>query len=235
METVDEIVPAVISQFKALSETEQEAVDAEGLILYVKDKFHLDLSPVKEKVVSMPKPELEDMFKQGLLKVYEDREKHFDIQQFRQMEKMVLLHTIDVKWKEHLYAMDQLKEGIGLRSFAQRDPVVEYKREGFSMFQIMHETIQREVVETIYRVEPVSHETRMKSVFSAIPQKLIHNEFSSLANAAPAQNPPGLSAPGGPPRKEAPLQPIHNEGPKIGRNEPCPCGSGKKYKKCHGQ
>ena len=122
---------------------------------------------------------------------------------------MVLLSLIDNKWREHLYEMDYLQEGIGLRAYGQRDPLVEYQREAFDMFQEMKDAIQDEFVRYIYRVELV----RQDEPARPRPQRvqLSHDDG-------------GGSAGGG----------AQTSGDKIPRNAPCPCGSGKKYKKCHG-
>ena len=137
------------------------------------------------------------------------KEKDIGPEHLRQMERMLLLQTIDAKWKDHLYAMDQLKEGIGLRSFAQREPIIEYKREGFEMFQTMYDSIHQEVTEMIFKIQRVDPSARMRSVFGSVPQKLVHDEISSLSGQRPpipsvmpgARNIPGsASASGGQPR-----------------------------------
>jgi preprotein translocase subunit SecA len=149
------------------------------------------------------------------------------------LERILLLHTIDAKWKDHLNAMDQLKEGIGLRAYGQRDPIIEYKKEGFAMFQMMFESINREIAETIFRVQPPSPgRERPRGVFSSLPKRLVHNEFSSLDRQGPAVADRG-EVPGS--QKASQAQPYQNPETKVGRNDPCPCGSGKKYKKCCGQ
>ena len=116
---------------------------------------------------------------------------------------------------------------------------IDLKREGFSMFEAMYDSINQEVAETIFRVQPIRDQTRPRGVFSSLPQKLVHNEFSSLSGPGAALPPPSGSMMPPPPAPEgerpAARQPIQKEGPKVGRNDPCPCGSGKKYKKCHGQ
>jgi len=130
--------------------------------------------------------------------------------------------------------MDQLKEGIGLRSFAQRDPLIEYKKEGFQMFQMMYSSISQEVAETIFKIQPASPSHRLKGVFSSLPKNMIHNQTSGLADPKQADTPahqPGQSSP----QEQASSQPVRNDLEKVGRNDPCPCGSGKKYKKCCGQ
>src|SRR5215218_9960432 len=126
---------------------------------------------------------------------------------FEEAERRTLLSVVDSRWREHLYEMDYLREGIGWRGLSQRDPLVEYKREGFDIFQEMERGLKADYVTYIYRVENI---------------KLREEEMQQLSYSGgeePNQRPKG-------PRKTA---------TKIGRNEPCPCGSGKKYKKCHGQ
>src|SRR5208283_3377789 len=150
----------------------------------------------------------------------------------RRMERMILLHVIDTKWKEHLYSMDQVKDGISLRALGQRDPLVEYKKEGFAMFKAMYGSINHDVAAMIFRLEAMPQDLRPRSVFSAIPQQAVHQEFQ-----------------GGMPKSVSPQQAVLEEtqapqqhvaaaavrtGNKVGRNDPCPCGSGKKYKKCCG-
>jgi preprotein translocase subunit SecA len=138
-----------------------------------------------------------------------------------------MLQVVDVQWKDHLLAMDHLKEGIGLRGYGQRDPLVEYKREGFELFDAMVDRIKEQTVQYLFRLQPTISE--------------VATEVSAEA-ATPSGD--GRTAPRV--RKEAPrpaarqsLKPsvpaaVTAKASKIGRNEPCPCGSGKKYKKCCG-
>ena len=164
-----------------------------------------------------------------------------------QLERTVLLSIMDAKWKDHLYMMDALREGIGLRAYGQRDPVVEYQREGYRMFQDMIESIKLESLTMLLRVQPVAEARPVTTVFAHIPQQAVHPEASSqfaerfsapAPSAAPSPvdailGPSARPAAGAPPRSAAP--PPQAAGPKVGRNEPCPCGSGRKYKKCHGK
>ena len=150
-----------------------------------------------------------------------------------------MLRYVDLAWKDHLLALDHLKEGIGLRGYGQRDPLQEYKRESYELFQALKERVEDTVVKTLFRMEPVSEqqleEERLRRERSAPAQRLVFSAPQGLSGrqrrrrdlpAAPADLP---ADPGRPP---AP-QPIRVED-KTGRNDPCPCGSGKKYKKCHG-
>ncbi len=224
-----------------------EAVfNPEGLRVYLKTKFNYDFNFDEEKLKQMNQEEIGELILKDLLVLYEAKEKEFEPGQLRHLERMVLLHTIDSKWKDHLYAMDQLKEGVGLRGYGQRDPLLEYKREGFEMFQMMYESINREVVEIIFRIQPASAgmARRLKGVFSSLPQRMIHDEVSGLrAVQPPSGRVPSGQGPRAPTQESpSPLEqektssaPYQKSGPRVGRNDSCPCGSGKKYKKCCGK
>ncbi len=241
LESIEQLSAGVVAGH--VVSTEETGFDVEGLDVYLKTKFHYDLGGQKSALAGMTREQVKAVVTDGLLALYETKEKDIGAEQLRQMERMLLLQTLDTKWKDHLYAMDQLKEGIGLRSFGQRDPIIEYKREGFAMFQMMYDSIHQEVTEMLFRVQKVDPSLRMRSVFGSVPQKLVHDEVSSLsarqAGLSGARPPAPFAMPTGPdvpdeqPRPSAP-SPVHNTEPKVGRNDPCPCGSGKKYKKCCG-
>ena len=139
-------------------------------------------------------------------------------------EKYLLLQVIDQQWKDHLLNVDHLKEGIGLRGYGQRDPLIEYKKESFEIFQEMMERIQDRVVKYLWKIDVVVE--REEEAMSAPRAPRVQRSLPQ----APRQQPmffsgsPGASAP----------QTVKNREAKVGRNDPCPCGSGKKYKKCHG-
>ncbi len=150
----------------------------------------------------------------------------------RYLERTVLLSVMDAKWKDHLYMMDALREGIHLRAYGQRDPIVEYQREAYAMFQDMIASIKGESLSLLLRVQPVT-EARPGSVFARTPVTEVHPDAAEAARFAPqpADEPVAVSAPA--PSGPAPQPVAQHAGSKVGRNEPCPCGSGKKYKKCH--
>jgi preprotein translocase subunit SecA len=126
--------------------------------------------------------------------------------------------------------MDSLREGIGLRAYGQRDPLIEYKREAFEMFGQMISAIEEDAVQTIFKLESVKPE-RFQGVFSSLPKELSHPELALF----PASTLPESSAQlGASPQKQA-VKPLSVHQPKVGRNDPCPCGSSKKYKKCCGE
>jgi len=148
----------------------------------------------------------------------------------RNLERMVFLQIIDSKWKDHLYAMDSLREGIGLRAYGQKDPLIEYKREAFGMFGQMISAIEEDAVQTIYKLEAAKPE-RFQGVFSSLPKELNHPELANFTETAALEE---NSAPGIVPQNQSAKQaPAHQH--KVGRNDPCPCGSNKKYKKCCGK
>jgi len=150
------------------------------------------------------------------------------------LEKIILLQTIDSKWKDHLYSMDILREGIGLRAYGQKDPLVEYQHEGFDMFEEMTYRIKEEALEYILKVRPFIEE-KIQGIFEALPQEFSHPEFSRPTPHQPTyQDSYGedvtLTQPQ-PPK----VTTYQRTSQKVGRNDPCPCGSGKKYKKCCGK
>ncbi|MDP2653709.1 MAG: preprotein translocase subunit SecA [Candidatus Omnitrophota bacterium] len=225
---------AAVSQH-IFSDDKPEEWDIEGLEAALKTRFNLDISAHREAMrTSMTRPEIEDLVMKGMLGRYEAKEQEIPPEHLRRLERIILLNNIDAKWKEHLYAMDQLKEGVGLRAYGQRDPLIEYKREGYKMFQEMYESVNQEVVETLFKIQAVARDQeRPRNVFASMPWKFVHKDYTSLGSSAPAPS-AGPQMPDMSPKPVASPQPIHKSGPKVGRNDPCPCGSGKKYKKCCG-
>jgi len=149
-------------------------------------------------------------------RLYEEREVAFTAPVMRQIEKIVMLQTLDSLWKDHLLAMDHLKEGIGLRGYGQRNPLVEYQKEGFEMFEAMMRVMQQDVVEKVFSVQ-VRREQDVEQIEQQQqrPQKVVMSHGSETVNAETTTT--------------------KREADKVGRNAPCPCGSGKKYKRCHGK
>jgi len=232
LDGINDFVAGKVQQFLS-SETGEANWDAEGLILLLKTNFGLDISSKREEFSTMSQEQIKDFVLNALLEMYEQKEKAIGTEQIRYLERMIILQNIDTKWKDHLYAMDQLKEGINLRAYGQRDPLVEYQREAFNMFQAMHASIYEEVVETVFKVQAVNEKEKPRGVFSSIPQQFVHNEFTSLSQVA-SQFAPGSGEGAGDKEQASAPDPYHKPTAKVGRNDPCPCGSGKKYKKCCG-
>ena len=161
----------------------------------------------------------------------------------RLVEKEVMLKQLDLHWKEHLAAMDYLRQGIGLRGYAQKNPKQEYKREAFEMFGEMLDQVKHDTISILSRVRVQSEEdiARMEAERRrARGMQFKHDEPPQLGNSPQTPPPPGPRA--APPAQQGqPLPPQEQQAPfvrgerKVGRNEPCPCGSGKKFKRCHGR
>ncbi len=205
-------------------------------VLELSNKFSIDLKQVASRLDGLNAEELKHELEIILTQAYDAKEAQLGVDIIRRMERMVLLHVIDTKWKEHLHAMDQLKDGISLRAFGQRDPLVEYKKEGFSLFKAMYEAIYADVAGMMFRLQTPEEQERHRSVFADLPQQEIHQEFISNMQAQ-AGGVPGQMPEQSRPQVQAAPRPSVSvpSGPKAGRNDPCPCGSGKKYKKCCGQ
>ncbi len=155
---------------------------------------------------------LAELIFEAASKVYGERESAIGTEQFRQLERVVMLQTVDNLWKDHLLSMDHLKEGIGLRGYAQQNPLIVYKKEGYEMFQDMIDRIQEETLGILYRIQ-IAEPQRIDELGKPRQQQMV---FSG----------------GGDSEKKKPQT---RSGGKVGRNAPCPCGSGKKYKKCCGR
>ena len=186
---------------------------------------------------------------------YAEKEQLLGPELMHRIERDIMLQIVDGQWKDHLYSLDHLKEGIGLRGYGQRDPLVEYKRESFTLFQDMKARVDEEMVRALWWLRPVIGEdgapaTPVRRPPPRRPTPLILNDPSAPApspfagrgpGTAVAEPPPGDSNPFGPSKPKPArvggddsIRTVKREEPKVGRNDPCPCGSGKKYKKCHG-
>jgi preprotein translocase subunit SecA len=163
-----------------------------------------------------------------------------EVQILRRVERDVMLQIVDQQWKDHLYSLDHLKEGIGLRGYGQRDPLVEYKKESFALFQDMKSRIEEEIVRYLFWLRPVLEDAAAPRMPQRRPAQMTMSKpaADSAAGPRPAAAPPEFG--GGTPRPartggDDVIKTVRRDEPKVGRNDPCPCGSGKKYKKCHGQ
>ena len=161
----------------------------------------------------------------------------------QRVERDIMLQIVDAQWKDHLYSLDHLKEGIGLRGYGQRDPLVEYKKESFALFQDMKARIDEETVQYLFWLKPVASEDPAAGVRRPASRRAAPLTLSAPSGDAGffGRTPAGSAAAGGeaprPPRTggdDAAVKTVRRDEPKVGRNDPCPCGSGKKYKKCHG-
>ena len=226
---VERIIGAIVDQYIKEDAVEIKDEDFTGIIEGVQQKFGLllDQNSLKENKKSNIK---EDLLR-AVMSAYEEKEKSVGPDIMRDMERMVFLQMIDGKWKDHLYAMDKLREGIGLRAYGHRDPLIEYKNEAFTGFSEMIAGIEEEALELIFKLQPAKP-ARFKGVFDSGSQEMIHPEAGRPSNPRQEEAPENTAFPADSPQKKN--APIRKTDSHVGRNDPCPCGSGKKYKKCCG-
>ena len=185
--------------------------------------------------------EMHDALWSSVRSRYDERTSALDGDLLRRVERDLMLQVVDSQWKDHLYGLDHLKEGIGLRGYGQRNPLVEYKRESFTMFQAMKERIDEETLRYLWRLRPVVQDgdARRARQPPAAARPATPLSFNDPGQPAPAFASRGSAGGAGPrPARtggdDAVVRTVRRDVPKVGRNAPCPCGSGKKYKKCHG-
>ena len=184
------------------------------------DFFGIDLKSAGADLDSMRRDDVKSALIDAVVKRYEEKETAVGPDVMRLHERYLLLQVIDQQWKDHLLILDHLKEGIGLRGYGQRDPLIEYKKESFDLFQEMTERVQDRVVKYLWKMDVVVSREGDEQESQRVQR--------SLPPQKPKQQPMFLSS-----GKQEP-QTIKRREAKVGRNDPCPCGSGKKYKKCHG-
>jgi preprotein translocase subunit SecA len=181
----------------------------------VLNQFGLDVKTAGVDPTKMSSRELSDALVDRVRERYAEKEKLFGEPMMRWLERRIILDIVDQQWKDHLLTLDHLKEGIGLRGYGQKDPLVEFKKEAFILFEDMMGRIDSETVRYLFHVQPARPEEQAKEIERR--QRRAQQQMQLQAGAAQAEEP----------------KPVRT-GAKIGRNDPCPCGSGKKYKKCHG-
>jgi len=225
LEIIDETADSLLDLY-VNAQVHPDEWNLVGLKNHLKSKFHLEATGIN---TDLSPDEIRKMITKAFEAAYQNKETSFGAEKLEGLTRMLLLQIMDAKWKDHLYSMDFLREGIGLRGYGGHDPLVEYQREGFDMFSQMMSSIKDEALEFIFKIQPAKEE-KTSGVFAKIPQQFLHPESKRL------QDMPGKSpkAPASPASNES-LRPFKRELPKVGRNEPCPCGSGKKYKKCCGK
>jgi preprotein translocase subunit SecA len=218
----------------------------EGLVRAVSELFAIDPDMITALNLGDLSPdEMIDAIQKVAVEAYEDKERLIaDPAILRRVERDFMLQIVDAQWKDHLYSLDHLKDGIGLRGYGQRDPLVEYKKESFTLFQAMKDRIDDEMVRYLWRLRPVVSGGDAAAAGSlptppapprrpATPMTLSGGSTAAAREtSSPTAGPPRPARTGG---DDAPVTPVRRDEPKIGRNDPCYCGSGKKYKKCHGQ
>jgi len=203
-------------------ELDPEGWDLFGLSEWVRTQFGIQIDTVHFEKLSAPY-EVEELIMDAVEALYDKREELNGPELMRQIERFVMLSTLDENWQEHLTDIRDLREGIGLRAYGQRDPLVEYKKEAFEMFSDLVERIDEEIASKIFRVHARHETAAAEGAVARKPelQRIVREgEQRRVATNTP---------------EETTVQTVRRTGAKIGRNDPCPCGSGKKYKKCCGK
>ena len=223
----DELVQELLGSYVSMEE-DPRSWDFEGLGINFQRIFGLGLPP---EAHLMDRPELDQSLASMARQRYEAKEAEIGPDVMRWYERMIMLQIIDQQWKDHLLALDHLKEGIGLRGYGQRDPLVEYKRESFELFEDLWNRSTEEMVRMLYLLRPISAEDE-RELRGAHARRQQQVSYSGPESAPP----PSPTKPGRmDKRSAAAVKTVVRTMPKVGRNKPCPCGSGKKYKKCCGR
>ena len=231
---IDATVDPVVLESKYPEEWDiQRIVDGlDQIAPQFEERFKWD----EDYLVGLDEDKLKEDIKAVFDELYEEKEAEIGTEQMREVERMILLRVVDNRWMDHIDAMDQLKEGIGLRGIGQQDPAVAYAQEGFAMFDEMVADIREETVKFCYNVTVTTRTERRNVVsgrVSAAKEEYKDEEAASQSGARRQ----GGSMPSAAPKAEktGKQETIRRDMPKVGRNDPCPCGSGKKYKNCCGR
>lgn len=222
---IHELVESIIDPF-ILSSKYPEEWDFEGMeksLKKVSDKFRMKKFS-DDDINAMDGDSLKEEIVAEFDRIYDDKEAEIGSDRMREVERMILLRVVDNMWMDHIDAMDQLKTGIGLRGLGQQDPAAAYAKEGYDMFLQMIDEIREDTVKYCYNVS-VETGTERKAVTAE--GKEVKEDYSDASGSMPGQT--------GVPERERKQETVRRDQPKVGRNDPCPCGSGKKYKNCHGR
>jgi preprotein translocase subunit SecA len=237
-EVIDEAVPAKVQEY--LTAERDDEPNYTGFLNWVNTTFPLGLTKEKGQFETRTVDENAQFLIGKIKDAYERKSSHEEPTAVKSLERYIILNAIDRLWQEHLYAMDALREGVYLRGYAQKDPLIEYKTEAYDMFVELMANIKNEVLHNLFR--STSNLQAFENFLATLPQFLLREH----APAAPTANAPtrrrqlqpvgAMAAVAGDGDGEMTLDlPIRRSMPKVGRNEPCPCGSGKKYKNCCGR
>jgi len=197
--------------------------DVENYKIQVKTIYDFDADKEHVDIPNMTSPEVVDAIWERLKVNYQHKEEQIGPEAMRTYERIIMLNIIDAQWKDHLLSLDHLKQGIGLVGYGQKDPLVEYKKQSFDLFQEMLDRIDTATIRSLFNLQVVSEQAP-----ESLQQRRAARRPASLKFTGPNQG----AAPAG--EEDGKVKTVVRDQPKVGRNEPCPCGSGKKYKKCHG-
>jgi preprotein translocase subunit SecA len=197
--------------------------DIENYEIQIKTIYDFDPHAEGIEIPNMTSAEVTDAIWEKLKVRYAEKEKQIGPEAMRTYERIIMLNIIDAQWKDHLLSLDHLKQGIGLVGYGQKDPLVEYKKQSFDMFQAMLDRIDTSTIRSLFNLQVVAEQSPEE-----LRQRRQPRRTTSFNFTGPNQ---GAAAAG---EEAGKVKTVVRDQPKVGRNEPCPCGSGKKYKKCHG-
>ena len=222
-EIIDETIPTKVESFMEADET---GANYAGLLNWVNTTFPLGLTAEKAAFEGKKPEEIAAWIIEKVKSSYELKTKHEESEAVRSLERYIILNAIDRLWQEHLYAMDSLREGVHLRAYGQKDPLIEYKNEAYDMFVELMANIKNEVLHNLFR--STSNLQAFEQFMASLPQHLLHQEGGGESNILGGT----VEQPAAQPRA---AMPVRREDIKVNRNDPCPCGSGRKYKSCCGR
>jgi preprotein translocase subunit SecA len=235
-EWIREAVETTVVQFTDSEYAEEW--DLDGLVTAMESLYGSDITvqELREDTNVTDREALVEEFVDDSLETYEEREQALGTELAREVERFIILQTVDQRWREHLEAMDYLREGVHLRAFAQKDPLVEYRGEGHVMFEELGQTIRSEVVFTLFHVTVEVEQPALEPMQARDSALHYEHETSAGADVIAAAGGAATALAAPPPSSDGSFAqaPAVNEHKDIGRNDPCWCGSGKKYKRCHG-
>ncbi len=234
-EIIEELISDALDFYLNPNAAPENGWDVDGFAKWIQRKFGIAGA---QNIASLQRDNIHENLLKEITRIYGEKERQLGAENLRNLERFIMLQVIDTRWKEHLYAMDNLREGIGLRAYGQKDPLIEYQHEGYDMFMQMIDSIKEEVIDFVFRAQAVPKE-EAESVFDRLPKTFNHPQAAGLSggNLRINQGSGGISREAGPLEEcpaEPAAQPYKRTNPKVGRNDPCPCGSGRKYKKCCG-
>jgi preprotein translocase subunit SecA len=243
MTLAEELLDSTVETY-AGSEVDVEDRDLDAMKQAVVEIFGVDVAELTAiDIEGLSAEEISDGYWAPILRKYESKETLIPTEILRRVERDIMLQIVDSQWKDHLYSLDHLKEGIGLRGYGQKDPLVEYKKESFALFSAMKDRIEEEMVRYLWRLTPMvgddSGQAPVRQPAPRRPPQLTMSAHASAPSPFGAIGGGAASAVAEPPRPartggDDVVKQVRRDEPKVGRNDPCPCGSGKKYKKCHG-
>ncbi|MCX6826919.1 MAG: SEC-C metal-binding domain-containing protein, partial [candidate division Zixibacteria bacterium] len=233
LDLIDSVLEALIARYCPEKEY-PENWDLSGLSAELRHTYLLNLEFKESEIPSLTRETLFENLKNAVLTFYKQKERLYGEEIMRRLERYAVLMTIDKYWRDHMYEMDQLKTGIGLRAYGQRDPLIEYKREAFRLFSDMIEQVDKDIIGMVFKLQVNLPEKSREERRHDIQQSMVASHQETVGMGFGSARPTEEANPMAEGAERGKAKPFKREGQKIGRNDPCPCGSGKKYKKCHG-